>query len=304
MCLHLNYIIYSILFIVIYYNDTFIYKSKLEVTVDYTDIFNILRSNYISFIYLFASNKYLLIHQSNVKSQTHHFQPFIRIFLPSLLMFAINECELTITKAKPVLAIISAMLTTAALIDKGFEPQLLNLLLPFFMSNYLPSIIANGIVKRFSIEFNCTLLNFIGMVLGLFLYKQRVFLRLLGDLPTVSKVFSFLSLVHNHEDTNELIQWLIVKELSAICIRKFMLGKSMRIRRIEFINAFLCIFVLYMVRKYYYDDRLIIVAIFIVPISKLFVKGGFGIVDKIKNMRKTKEETKTATKRKTTRKNE
>ena len=221
-------------------------------------------------------------------------------------MQCVSNCEMTVSKFKSVLTIISSLLTTSSLIERGYEPYFMNLILPMFVLEYMPGMLANSVLQKFEITPTCAILNLIGLFLGMFLYSQRVFLRVIGDLPVAGKIFTFLGFVHCRENTEKLVTWLIVKELTGIFIRKQLMAKSFRIRKSEAMNSFLCIFALYAVRTYGMSEKLVVAAIFAVPLVKI-ISGFFGslrarMIKKEEVVVKQSEEEEKTT-RKTARKN-
>lgn len=137
------------------------------------------------------------------------------------------------------------------------------------MLQYMPGLIANSVVKRFQIVPFCAFLNLLGVILGMILYKQKVFLVGLQDLTVISKALTYMDLMSAREKTNELITYLIVKELTAIFVRKQLLAKSFRIRPTEGFNSALCIGVLFAARKYELNDMFVVTAVFAVPVIKI-----------------------------------
>lgn len=187
-------------------------------------------------------------------------------------MLNICEYKLSLRSIRPFLSIVSTMLNTVTFIERGYEPDLLAMVLPTFISSYVPQLIANGIVKRFDLDLRCVFLQLIGILLGLMLYNQRIFLRVIGDLPLLSKIFNYLDYASSNENTNSLINWLIISELTSISIRKMLFKKKSRIRGSEALNLFLCVFTLYMIRTYKWKSKYIIFAVFAVPVLKRIKK--------------------------------
>lgn len=187
-------------------------------------------------------------------------------------MLSICEYKLSLRSIRPFLSVVSTMLNTVTFIERGYEPDLLSMILPTFVSSYIPQLIANGIVERFNLDLCCVFLQLIGILLGLMLYNQRIFLRVIGDLPLLSKIFNYLDYATSNENTNSLINWLIVSELTSISIRKMLFKKKSRIRGSEALNLFLCVFTLYMIRTYQWKSKYIIFAVFAVPVLKRIKK--------------------------------
>lgn len=161
--------------------------------------------------------------------------------------------------------IASIILNTESLVDSGFQPSITELLLPSLLTTFGPPLIANSIYHRFHFTVESLVIYLLGFLLSLSVYKNRILMELIREVPHISKIYSLIELKNDKNDIFYLISWVITNDLAGVCLKKLIKQENLSItKKYIFKNISLYGGIIFL-RKYNYSDYCVIILANIFP---------------------------------------
>lgn len=179
----------------------------------------------------------------------------------------VKSLGITPSSLGPLFSLSGTILRTRSLVDAGIEESLSEIFLPHVVLSFVPSLIANSICKRYTIEPKDVLIYLIGLVSSIFVCKSSFAMFMISEIPYISKFFSLLKLKNSTEDTFTMMSWIITNELSGMFLNKLILKKKMKVSLKDMVTMFLTYSGVLFLRYYNLNDYNVIILAFIIPFS-------------------------------------